>query len=75
VSELRVLRVSYDQSADAGYIHMQPADVIQPSVVRTEPVGDSIVLDFDDKDRLVGVEFLSASALHPALLAEAGFTP
>ena len=70
-----VLRLSYDPSVDAGYLHLQPADTIQPSVVRTEHVGASLHLDFDDKDRLVGIEFLSASVLHPALLAEAGFAP
>ncbi len=68
--EERVLRLRYDASADAAYIYLQPGDVIQPSVVRTEHVGTSINLDFDDKDRLVGVEVLSASLLHPALLAE-----
>ena len=70
----RVLRLSYDKSADAAYIYLEPADVI-PSVVRTEHVGTSIHLDFDDQGRLVGVEVLSAALLHPALLTEGGFAP
>lgn len=74
MTEPRVLRLSYDAVADAAYIYLQPHDVIQPSVVRTEPVGTSILLDFDDEGRLVGIEVLSASLLHPALLAEGGAT-
>ena len=65
-----VLRVSYDPSADAAYIYLQPPDVTEPSVVRTECVTDGINLDFDDNGRLVGVEVLSTTLLHPALLAE-----
>ena len=71
----RVLRLRYDRTADAVYISLQPANVIQPSVVRTESVGASINLDFDDSGRLVGVEVLSAQMLHPSLLAEADLAP
>lgn len=67
----RVLRITHDRAAGAAYIHLQPPDVIQPSVARTEDVGTSIQLDFDDQERLVGVEVLSTSLVHPALLAEA----
>lgn len=70
-----ILRLTYDRSADAVYISLQPADVLQPSVVRTESVGASINLDFDDSGRLVGVEVLSAKMLHPSLLAEADVAP
>lgn len=66
-----VLRITHDRVAGAAYIHLQPADVIQPSVARTEAIGTSIHLDFDDQERLVGVEVLSTSLVHPALLAEA----
>jgi uncharacterized protein YuzE len=71
MSKRRTLRVSHDPSVGAVYIGLQPLDVVQPSVVRTESVGASINLDFDGHDRLVGVEVLSASLVHPALLAEA----
>jgi len=71
MSKVRVLRISHDRVVGAVYIDLQPPDVIQPSVARTEQVGTSIHLDFDDQERLVGVEVLSTSLVHPALLAEA----
>lgn len=45
--------------------------MIQPAVARTESVGTSIQVDFDDQERLVGIEVLSTELLHPGLLAEA----
>ena len=51
-------------------MYLQPADVIEPSVAKTVPVNADINLDFDAQDRLIGVEILRGSALHPALLAE-----
>jgi hypothetical protein len=69
-----VLRVDHDTIAGAVYVSLQPHDVIQPSVARTEPVGTLINLDFDDLERLVGVEVLSTRLVHPALLAEADQT-
>jgi uncharacterized protein YuzE len=66
----RVLRATFDPSADAAYIYLQPADAIQPSVAETVTVNADINLDFDDGGRLVGVEILRGSALHPDLLDE-----
>jgi len=66
----RVLRATFDPGADAAYVYLRPADVIEPSVANTIPVNADIILDFDDHDRLIGVEILRGSALHPALLDE-----
>ena len=65
-----VLRATFDPAADAAYVYLQPADAIEPSVARTVPVNADINLDFDDHDRLIGIEILRGSALHPALLDE-----
>jgi len=73
--EHRVLRLTYDPSADAAYIYLQPATVIQPSVATTLPVNASVNLDFDDQGRLVGVEVLGARHLRPELLEEATEAP
>jgi uncharacterized protein YuzE len=70
VTDDRVLRAQFDSDADAAYVYLQPATVIQPSVARTLPVSPSINLDFDSDGRLVGVEVLGSDNLHPALLAE-----
>ena len=40
-------RMTYDEDADAAYIYLQPADMIQPNVVRTEHASECIHLDFD----------------------------
>jgi uncharacterized protein YuzE len=67
----RVLRLSHDPSVGAAYIDLQPHNVTQPVVARTEPAGTSVHVDFDDQERLVGIEVLSTELLHPSLLAEA----
>ena len=66
----RVLRATFDPAADAAYVYLLPADAVEPSVARTVAVDAAINLDFDDEDRLIGVEILSSAALHPALLDE-----
>jgi uncharacterized protein YuzE len=66
----RVLRATFDPEADAAYVYLQPPDAIEPSVANTVIVSADINLDFDDSGRLIGVEILRGSALHPALLDE-----
>jgi uncharacterized protein YuzE len=68
----RVMRLSVDLSANAAYLHLQPATVIQPSVAETLAVSPDINLDFDQDGRLVGIEILAATTrLHPELLRDA----
>ena len=76
------MRVTYDAEADAGYIalreiesggakHTVPLGELDPDAGALEAIG-SIVLDFDDEERLIGIEVLSASAvLPPELLRDA----
>jgi len=71
MTENGVLTVTYDAEVDAAYIRLQPDDVVQRSVAETLPVTTSINLDFDHDGRLVGIEVLSKSLLHPTVLAEA----
>jgi uncharacterized protein YuzE len=73
------VRVTYDPSADAGYIALR--DIESGGAKHTVPLdsesGDveslgQIVLDFDQEERLIGIEVLNASeVLPPELLREA----
>jgi len=67
--------MTYDSDADAAYVYLQPPTVVEPSGATTLTVSADINLDFDSEGRLVGVEILGASNLHPELLAEIGEAP
>lgn len=72
---MAVVRVTYDKQANAAYIyftdpqvrqnvsHMYPCDPID--------VGGMINLDFDEAERLIGVEVLAASSKLPQYLLDA----
>lgn len=69
MDEVSPLRISYDASVDAAYVYLQSAGTVQASVARTEAFDTSINLDFDDQDRLAGIEILAARRLlRPELL-------
>ncbi len=61
------LRMTYDPVADAAYIYV--TDPIEPGSAVTTTVLDynltmaSVNVDFDDKDRLLGIELLGVSRL------------
>ena len=73
------MRVTYDPQTDAGYIYLReidsggakhtvPLDELESDV---EAVG-SLILDFDEEGRLIGIEALSASeVLPPEILRDA----
>jgi uncharacterized protein YuzE len=75
------VRVSYDPSADAGYISLR--DIESGGSKHTVALEDleadagiealgSIILDFDGEERLIGIEVLGASdVLPPELLRDA----
>ena len=73
------MRVTYDPQADAGYISLR--EIESGGAKHTVPLDDldcrvesaaSIVLDFDDEERLIGIEVLDASeVLPPELLRDA----
>jgi len=68
-TRLHCPRVLIDRDIDAGYIRVQPRDVIGE---RTLAVDSDITLDLDSVGSLVGVEILSvATRLHPALVRDA----
>jgi uncharacterized protein YuzE len=70
------IRVTYDDVADAGYIHLQRdaagARVAKMDACDSVEVDGMINLDFDAAGRLVGIEVLDARGkLAPELLAAA----
>ena len=59
--------VKYDREANAAYIRLSPEKVEE-----SEEVAPGIVLDYDAKGRIVGMEVLDARAhLSPELLTKA----
>ena len=50
------MRVRVDRGADAVYLNLTDA-----TIADSEEVADGIVVDYDDKGRIVGVEILDAS--------------
>lgn len=57
------MRITYDKEADATYIYIKYP--IKKGESKTQiPLEDyPIILDFDKKDRLLGIEVLSASKI------------
>jgi uncharacterized protein YuzE len=53
------LRVTYDPGADACYIYLKPIGPAE-SKRTVEAVPESILLDFDRDNRLIGIEVLNA---------------
>lgn len=51
------MTVTYDEKHDLLYISLDDG----PKQVTNVPVDDGIVLDFDEDDRIVGIEILDAS--------------
>ncbi len=71
------IRVTYDEEADAAYIHLQEDsdETLYPAVAKSLSVSPSeamINVDIDQRGRMRGIEVLDASQLLPAsLLAQA----
>ena len=53
-----MMRTSYDPEADAMFVWFGPEDV---KSAETEEVAPGIMLDFDDKGEVIGVEILHVS--------------
>ena len=54
------MRVEYDKAADAAYVYFKGK--IRPGeVMKTITLNDSIIVDLDADDRLLGLEILEAS--------------
>lgn len=58
------LKVTYDPTAKAVYIHL--TTIKAGDVARTvEAIPQSVMLDFDHENRLIGIEVLNADYLLP----------
>lgn len=65
------MKVTYDKDVDAAYIYIE-FPIKDGSVKKTVELNDNIILDFDDKGKLLGVEVLDASkVLNKKILLEA----
>jgi uncharacterized protein YuzE len=66
------LKVRYDKSVDAAYIHLvdEISGPVTTCPVDAVPGNGMINLDFDYDDRLVGIEVIPASKLLAAALLE-----
>jgi uncharacterized protein YuzE len=51
------MKISYDKESDAVYLILNETAVVKES----EEVRPGVILDFDEKNQVVGVEILSAS--------------
>jgi len=50
------MRIEYSKEADALYVHFK-----EEYVSKSKEIEDGIVLDFDEKDQLIGIEILDVS--------------
>jgi uncharacterized protein YuzE len=66
------VKLTHDREADAAKIYLAedipPAGVARSVVCDANLVGCSVVLDFDEQDRLLAIELLGASKLLPDAL-------
>ncbi len=53
-------KVEYDKEVDAAYVYLQ-YPINEGEVKKTIELNENIILDFDQKEKLLGVEILNAS--------------
>lgn len=54
------MKFEYDKEVDAAYIYLE-YPIKDGEVKKTIELNENIIIDFDDKDKLLGVEILNAS--------------
>ncbi len=54
------MKTTYDEDADAAYIYLKDK-IEKGEVKKTISLNDNIILDFDEKNKLIGIEVLNAS--------------
>ncbi len=54
------MRLEYDPIANAAYIRIREAEIIE-----SEEVADGVVCDFDQQNKIVGIEILSVKQRTP----------
>jgi len=65
------MKFEYDKEVDAGYIYIEHP-IKEGEAKKTIELNENIILDFDDKGKLLGVEILNASkVLNKKTLLEA----
>ncbi|HLC73923.1 MAG TPA: DUF2283 domain-containing protein [Candidatus Nanoarchaeia archaeon] len=65
------MKIEYDKDVDAAYIYLD-YPIKDGEVKKTIGLNDNIILDFNNKDKLIGVEILDASkVLNKKVLEEA----
>ncbi|MBI4451864.1 DUF2283 domain-containing protein [Candidatus Woesearchaeota archaeon] len=65
------MKLEYDKDADAAYLYMQ-YPVKEGAAKKTIQLNDNIILDFDENNKLLGVEILDASkVLNKKVILEA----
>lgn len=65
------MKIEYNQEADAAYIYLE-YPIKEGGAKKTIQLNDNIILDFDEKNKLLGVEILDASkTLKKEVLMEA----
>ena len=68
------MNFEYDKEVDAAYIYIENT-IKEGWVKQTIELNDNIILDFDHKNRLIGVEVLDASkVLNKQVISEAQAT-
>ncbi len=55
------MQVEYDPIAHAAYIRVRETDIVE-----SEEVADGVICDFDEQNKIVGVEILSVKQRSPA---------
>jgi len=65
------MKLEYDKDVDAAYIYIEHP-IKDGLVKKTIELNENIILDFDNKGKLLGVEILNASkVMHKRVLVEA----
>ncbi len=65
-----MLSVKHDKEADTVYLHFKNK-ICQNEVILTSQVVEDILLDFDSRGRLIGLEILNAeNVVHEDMLQE-----
>ena len=65
------MKLEYDKDVDAAYIYIQHP-IKEGGAKKTIKINDNIILDFDENNKLLGVEILDASkVLNKKVILEA----
>jgi len=65
------MKFEYDKDVDAGYIYVE-YPIKEGEAKKTIELNENIILDFDEKGKLLGIEILNASkVLNKKVIAQA----